>query len=312
MQPDVRVQRVLLLSKFEAFRDLAPAELTVLAENAQVRRFKRGARLFRPGAVIHSAHFVVHGRVGIRREGEQVREFGNQSVIGGLSAFMGQPETLEYVALEDTVTLELRREDMEDVFEDNFRIFIGVLAAMARALLELRQKLASEAGFPAVGNGKASREFDELGLVEKIFLLRENMNFAQTRIEALADLAQESQHISFEPDTVLWQVGDVSDHSLMLVSGIIECQNETQRFAFDPGSTVGGLDSVAQVPRWYEARARTPVLALRIETQRLLDVIEDNMEMGIDMLRVFATDLRQLQERLDIAGSNRPSAPAVA
>jgi hypothetical protein len=32
-----------------------------------------------------------------------------------------------------------------------------------------------------------------------------------------------------------------------------------------------------------------------VDAQRLLDVIEDNIELGMDMLRVFGLGLRQLQ-----------------
>jgi CRP-like cAMP-binding protein len=308
LPPGVQVQRVLALRTFSAFRDLMPAEVAVLAENAHERRFPRGKPLYRRGAVIRSLHFVMQGKVGLVRDGVKARELGPQSVIGGLSSLGVQPANEEYVALEETVTLELLHEDVEDVFEDNFRIFLGVIRAIAGAVIRVRRTLGESAGFPEVGSGQPSRNLGELGLVEKIFFLRENMNFAKTRVEALADLAQETVDVKIAEGEALWKVGDPSDHSLMLISGIIDCHSEEplQRFAFDPGSTVGGLDSLANVPRWFEARARTPLRGLRVETQRLLDVFEDNMEMGIDLLRVIGYTLHELQSRVDAKNSIRP------
>jgi CRP-like cAMP-binding protein len=61
---------------------------------------------------------------------------------------------------------------------------------------------------------------------------------------------------------------------------------------------VGGIDSLAAEPRWYRAVAKSQVTALYIRTQHLLDVIEDDVEFAMDMLRVFARTLRSLQEQV--------------
>jgi CRP-like cAMP-binding protein len=297
IRPGDQVQRLLLLRTFEAFRDLSPVELAAVAEHVRPRRFRKGAQLFELGSVVRSNHFVVEGKVAIVREGKQVRVFGPQSSLGGLASLTGEPESQIYLAIEDTETLELLRDDIQDVFEDNFRIFQGVMRAITRVVLEVRRKLGPSAGFPPVTNADPVRPIGEMGLVEKVFFLRRTMSFAQTRIEALADLAQEAEDLTLPAGQILWRAGDVSDHALMLISGIIACETDDrkQSFKFDPGSTVGGIDALASVPRWYEARAETPIRTLRVDAQRLLDVIEDNIELGMDMLRVFGLGLRQLQ-----------------
>ena len=297
IRPGDQVQRVLLLRTFEAFRDLSPVELAAVAEHVRPRLFRKGTQLFQLGQVVRSNHFVVEGKIAIVRDGRHVRVFGPQSSIGGLASLTGEPETQVYLALEDTETLELFRDDVQDVFEDNFRIFQGVMRAITRVVLEVRRGLGPGAGFPAVTNADPVRPVGKLGLVEKVFFLRQTMSFAQTRIEALADLAQEARDLTVPAGQMLWRAGDVSDHALMLISGIIACVTDDgqQSFKFDPGSTVGGIDALANVPRWYQAQAETPVRMLRIDAQRLLDVIEDNIELGMDMLRVFGLGLRQLQ-----------------
>src|SRR5688572_28999814 len=312
IRPGDQVQRVLLLRTFEAFRDLSPVELAAVAEHVRPRLFRKGAQLFPLGRVVRSNHFVVEGKVAIVREGKQVRVFGPQSSLGGLASLTGEPETQVYLALEDTETLELLRDDIQDVFEDNFRIFQGVMRAITRVVLEVRRRLGPSAGFQPVTNADPVRPVGELGLVEKIFFLRQTMSFAQTRIEALADLAQETEDLTLPAGQILWRAGDVSDHALMPISGIIACETDDgrQKFKFDPGSTVGGIDALANVPRWYQACAETPVRTLRVDAQRLLDVVEDNIELGMDMLRVFGLGLRQLQA-LEYEGKLREgTAPA--
>jgi len=297
IRPGDQVQRVLLLRTFEAFRDLSPGELAAVAEHVRPRLFRKGSYLFQLGQVVRSNHFVVDGKVAIVKDGKHVRVFGPQSALGGLASLTGEPETQLYLALEDTETLELFRDDIQDVFEDNFRIFQGVMRAITRVVLEVRRRLGPSTGFLPMTTTDPIRSVDELRLMEKIFFLRQTMSFAQTRIEALADLAQETEDLTLPAGQILWRAGDVSDHALMPISGIIACETADglQSFKFDPGSTVGGIDALANVPRWYEARAETPVRTLRVDAQRLLDVIEDNIELGMDMLRVFGLGLRQLQ-----------------
>ncbi len=300
IRPGDQVQRVLVLRTFEAFRDLAPGEVAALAEHVRPRLFRKGSYLYPPGQIVRSNHFVVDGKVAIVRDGKRVKEFGPQSVLGGLSSLIGEPERQRYQAVEDTETLELFRDDIQEVFEDNFRIFQGVMRAISIGVLEARRKLGPSAGFPAVTKADPVRPIGEFDLVEKIFFLRQQMSFAQTRIEALADLAQECEDLTLPAGKLLWRAGDVSDHALLLISGIVACESDDgrQKFAFDPGSTIGGIDALADLPRWYEAKTETDVRALRVDTQRLLDVIEDNIEMGMDMLRVFAMGLRQLQGQI--------------
>jgi CRP-like cAMP-binding protein len=74
---------------------------------------------------------------------------------------------------------------------------------------------------------------------------------------------------------------------------------EGQRFGFGPSSSVGGIDSLAGLPRWYSARAGTDVVALRSDVENLLDVFEDHPDIGIEMLRVLARTLMTLQARVD-------------
>jgi hypothetical protein len=185
---------------------------------------------------------------------------------------------------------------MEDVFDEHFAIFLGVVRAISRALIQIRHRIGARAGFPAL-RGIPPRDVGELGLVEKIFVLRNTFDFAKARVEALADLAQETEEVRHPAGATLWKVGDPSDHVLMLISGSVRCQTEggPQTFGLDPGATVGGIDALSGEPRWYGAIAESDVRALRVGTEQLLDVIEDNMDLGIQLLRELAVALDQLQ-----------------
>jgi CRP-like cAMP-binding protein len=294
------VERVLALRTFQAFHDLSPEALAVIAEHARPRRFPAGALVLRPDRPVRALHFIVSGTVDFERvETGAHKLLRARETIGELAALSDNPRGERAIALEDTVTLELDREDMEDVFEDNFPIFLAVLRTLAQSHIRVRQMLGPTAGFRLVEPTPSETWTRPLGLVQRIMLLRSTMNFARARIAALADVAQECQEVEFAQGESLWRAGDESTYALVIASGLVECvaQGGTQHFELGPASVVGGVDSIAGEPRWYDAATASPVLALRLDLQSMLDVVEDNMDMAVDMLRGFAQVILDLQDQ---------------
>ena len=314
-EPSGGVERVLALRSFPVFWDLSPQDLAVVAEHTTPHVFGAGAPLLRPGMPVRSLHFLLGGRVQILRDGKAHRDAVSPEIVGGLAALAQEPGGEHAVAAEDTLTLQLERDDMEDIFEDRFVIFLATLRAIARAQIGLRRGLGGDAGYPPpekvrrsvdrpsaripCAGAEPARAVADLDLVGRLFLLRRTMDFARARVEALADIAQESRVITLAVGEVLWRAGDVADHGLLLADGIVTCTSDRgdQRFGFGPGALMGGVDSVANERRWFDATAAEPVRGLRIETQRLLDTMEDNVELAMDVLRSFARGSLELEER---------------
>jgi CRP-like cAMP-binding protein len=249
---------------------------------------------------VRAQYFVLEGRVQVDSGSAKPKILGPHDVVGGLGALSGDALGQHAVALEDTFALQLDREDMEEVFEDNFPIFLGVLRVLARTLVASEKEL----GRAIALRPENDLPFDaggELGLVERILLLRGSMNFAGAEIEALADLAQESELFELPADGPLWQVGDAAQHGVLLATGRVRGKAaDHDPFWFEPGAVVGGVDALSNEPRWYAATAETPVRGLRLQTQNLLDVIEDNMAVGMNLLRVIARGIRDVSERIEI------------
>lgn len=297
-----QVGRVLALRTFPAFRDLSPAELSAIAEHARPKFFRKNQQVYRPGIPVRALHFVLRGRLAVSERGGAREVVGPRQVLGGLEALSQESAGQSVVAVEDTLTLQLDSENLEEVFEDNFPILVAILRALAAGQIALRRRLGPRAGFPEP-QASPPNVSSALDLVERIICLRQTMDFAGTRIEALADLAQETRRVELAAGARLWEAGDSADYALVLIQGRIDAVtgDGTQRFTLGPPATVGGIDSLARGPRWYTATASSPVLGLRIDTQVLLDVIEDNTDIATDMLRVFARDLRSLQRQLSHA-----------
>ena len=59
----------------------------------------------------------------------------------------------------------------------------------------------------------------------------------------------------------------------------------------------GALEAMASLPRWFDATATTDVHALRMDSELLLDVFDDNEDMAIGYLSMIA---RQALEGRDL------------
>lgn len=299
--PDVlitNVERVVMLRSFAGFAGLPPTELAVMAQHMERRYYPAGAVLAREGERVTTIHFIVAGAVEVHQHGHFLDRFGTRSAVGGVSYLARQPRGPEIMATEDTVTLDISTDDMEDLFEDNFTMVVSVLRAIARTILERRRSMDAGGGFPTEPDGVSSCPARPLDLVERIFFLRKTINFARTRIEALAQLARHAVELRVPAGTVLWNEGDRPDRVLFPVCGWVAADNLSgQRFVLGEGSSVGGVDGLADEPRWFTATAATDLVALQLPNELFLDVLEDDYEMARDFMASMAASLLDLMER---------------
>lgn len=295
------VQSVLALRTFAGFASLGPGELAVLAEILRPRFFPAGTTILSPGTPVKAFHMIVDGRVKILKNGRLLREFGSKDVVGGLAAFTRDPDGAHVVAIDDTLTFECDRDDMEEVFEDNFTIQLAVLRGLARQAIELRKQLGVRAGFAEYDENLVEPKVGELWLVERMSFLKKTLPFGDAHVEAIAALAQSATELRFEAGQRLWREGDESGFTITLLNGTVDCvSSEAHKFEFQPLSVLGAIDSMAAIPRWYEAVCRTPIIALRGETENLIDFMEDHPSLATEMSRLNARMISEMLERVAV------------
>ena len=293
-----RFQRFLFLKTIPAFAEI-PAEVAqVVAANTRPRSFAKGEHLYRAGAPAVEVQYIVRGECEIVRNGKSVRRLGPRDVVGGISALAGEEQGYDCIALEDMETLAIKVEDSQEIFEDHFVFLRRGLRGTSREVLESRRKLGKRAGFGSVAEPFAfpDRPFD---LVERMAFLRKTFSFGDSEIDAIADLAREVQEVHLPKGEVLWDIGDRSTYFLLPLRGIIDCKatDPDQHFQLGPGDSVGAIDSMADERRWYRAEVIEDLVAFRIDTGVLLEVLEDHFTMAISLLQAMATGILGLYDQ---------------
>ncbi|MBW2458090.1 MAG: cyclic nucleotide-binding domain-containing protein, partial [Deltaproteobacteria bacterium] len=258
------VQRALIIKTFPGFVSLSAAELAVMASVVRERFFPAGSVLLEPGTPVVAFHLVVEGEVQMHHGGRPTQKLGPRSSVGGLGALTRDPRGAHAVALEDTITLEIDTDDMQDVFEDNFNILMGVMRTLSRTVREFQKKTG---GGAASGGHQTFEGLDTdqpLTLVDRMFFIRKASSFARESIEALAEFAAHAVELRLSAGDRLWAIGDPPDHSALIVNGVVECRPEDMDpFDLGPGFVVGGPEIFIGEPRWYEAVAKTDVILLK-------------------------------------------------
>jgi CRP-like cAMP-binding protein len=296
------VERVLFLKRIPWLSGLDAHDLATLAEYARERPWSRGAVLLRAGEPVGAMHFVVDGRVKLRRRGRELGCATAGSAIGATLLLAEDAAGLDAVADGDTLTLALERESFLDVLEERFAIFRGVLRETARELVALFVRNPIEAAPAPVVRGEEPRLpiEGELDLVDRIVLLRSRRPFEAGSINALAELSQRLDDVRLPAGTVLWRRADRADRMMFVASGRVRCEPPEREAAFwmGPGQPLGTLELLGELPRWYDAVVEEAATVLEGEVEELLDVFEDNVDMGLVFLAYLTRSTVELQERI--------------
>lgn len=293
-----RFQRLVALRAFPAYAVMPTEEVVAIAELTREMRFSVGEHLLREGTPVDTFFFIVRGEVELRRKGRVIRRMGRRTVVGGVAALAQDPTGYDCVALEDTVVLALAARDSEEIMEDNFTLLRGILRGVSGEVLAARRRAEGDGGFAAPSHEDVAYPEEPLDLVERMRFLRTTMTFAQGQLDAIADLAREVRERRFAAGEVLFEEGQLQTTFYFPVHGVVEGTTENGKtFCFGPGDTVGGLDALALEPRWFSARAATPLVTVEVEVDDLHDVLEDDFEMALGMVRAFATGMMSLYDR---------------
>lgn len=292
-----RTDRLIALRQFPAFSSLTPEEAQLIAHRALERRFRTGEAMYHEDEPIAEIAFVLRGEVQTQRHGKILGTYGPRSVLGSVALLAELTEGYGAIATKPTIALMLPADEMLEVFEDHFEVVSSALRGLASGLLAIRRKMGT-GGFDATDWEPSDEIPPPLDLVGRIAQLRDAMPFAGARMEALADLARDVREARLEAGHQLWHEGDPSDAFFFLLHGKVEAESSAgMAMTFGPGDVVGSLGTLAGEPRWYSAKTASELVALRLEVETLLDVMEDHFDFAMAMVRSMSRGYLSLLEK---------------
>ncbi len=276
-------ERLLALRSLPTLMGLDDEALTLLAEHARHREFRKGEVLAVAHEPLHAVHVIVDGRVTVMRDGDEALVAGNGDRLGVLALMAGSPVG-HLTAEADTRTLEISVAAFKGVMEDNFSLLRNELRLLSTGVLSARGVLPVSPPSAVLGDGTGEYPGRSLTVVERVMRLRQGA-FGVMSVDALSEFARRMVEVRIPAGELIWSVGDRPAYTLHLQHGRVRCT------AADGGNVdaesptmLGELEAWSARMRSYELRALTDVVAWRVAVEDVLMVLESHIQPAIQML----------------------------
>jgi CRP-like cAMP-binding protein len=267
---------------------LPPPVVRVIAEHLRERTFPKGTLIMRRGEPIDGLHMLTEGGVALTREGVSLGDLDAPQTLGFLGILARQDGPYDATTKSEVTAFELETDTLLELFEDHFELLSATLRYLAERIFYDMQELPQEAmGMPPMDLGPIPDR--PLDVVERVLLLRLSSGFADASVDAVALMARQMTEVRIAAGEVCWNIDDPAEHVLYILSGTVVCRTADGReFRYGPGTGAGGIEALAQKPRWYRVTAETPVIALMGRTVHLLDIFENQFKTAMGFIAMLA------------------------
>jgi CRP/FNR family cyclic AMP-dependent transcriptional regulator len=141
------IEKIIFLKEVPFFKGMTIEQLKILANVCEEEVFERETRIFNTGDPGGILYVVVNGRVGIeqeKRKGSFAR-LGNieaHSYFGEMNLFDNSPRSTSALALQDTLTLRLRREPLIALARQHPDLSLELINVLSQRLRETNDRIA--------------------------------------------------------------------------------------------------------------------------------------------------------------------------
>ncbi len=284
-------ERILRLRGVPTLRALPANELAQLAASLRPVAFRRGEILLKEDEPPRSFFLLSTGTVTLRRKGKRFGTVHGPGGVGFMSFLARHAGGTSAVAENFVEALEVQADAMEEIFEDHFPVLLGTIRFVAQRLIE-ENKVTAPPPYVALPSTFETMIGDQpLGIVERIFLLRRMRAFTEANVNSLATLARKMTELRPPAGEVLWRTGERAEHSYFVVKGMLSLTwNEGKVVQkIGPGYVVGGAESLVGLPRWNDLVTDEQAIVLRGTRDGMIDLFEDDYELGLKFLSMLAT-----------------------
>ena len=297
------LDRLIHLRTLPNLGGLAGRGLTYVATHAAERHYDTGERIYRPEEPVASVHFVVDGKIRVEQEGLHLLDCVSPFAIGFIPVLASSDVGQTATALAPTVTLEVSRADLFEIFEDDFGFLENGLRQLSRQLAQMQARLESRGLLDRSEPEETPYPVRPIDFVERLELIRGGP-YAEVNLEPLVQLLRYAEEIRLEPGDVLWEEGEPSTWGANVIHGVVACSSKERTFRMGPRSVVGFIESNGAMPRGYRAVAETRVVALKQTTEVFLDVLEDHFQLAIGYLAFLSRLMLGLSLRAARSGGS--------
>ncbi len=281
------LDRVLYFRTVPAFERLSSTELAAIAQHAREEFYPAGSLMLKQGEPADAVFLLIDGLVSLAQHGKPAKLLGPGEAVGFLELLARTGDGFELRVERDTLALKLDWDAQLDVCEQHFGVLLEYIRYLSlRIIGEIEG-----ASFGGDAPPSARERLERLHFVSRVLVLERCTVLPKGATDALAELARHVTRVDWAAGAQIWRSGDPAGHFYSIVSGLARCAptSSARREAYrGPSDILGMHETLADVPRWYDAVAAEDLTALRIEIEPFLDILEDHFDLAIEFTSLMA------------------------
>lgn len=304
------MERLVHLRTMPSVGVLASDGLSYLAQRSKERHWGKGDRVYQADRPVDRVHFVVEGSIRVIQEGKRLLDCQPPWAIGFGPVLSDSQIPQLAIALEDSVTFELSRADLLELMETDFDFLSSGIRVNSRQMLEYQQRLENSGNLERSVPDEVPYPSEPIDLVQRLTLTRYGP-YEDCNIASLLELVRIQKEVRVPAGTRLWEIGDDAPWGILIVYGVVACEDANRKFRMGPRGVLGLFEANGRLPRSYTATTETDLVALRMDADQVLDVFEDNYSLAINYLKFAAGMVLNLSVKLaeaDLHGTGSQTA----
>lgn len=140
------VEKVVFLQNVDVFSEVPSEQLTYLASIAEEIDCLKGDILFKENDPADALYLVLDGKVGLERDGKEVKQAGTQNAFGTWALFDDESRVVTATVKENARLLKIDRGEFVDLLADNVQVTQGVLKTLVKRVRGIMDKFGAEPG----------------------------------------------------------------------------------------------------------------------------------------------------------------------
>lgn len=284
------MDRVLLMRTMPMFEGLGPIQLAAIAQHSVERFVPRESSVEIRGEESGKILLIAEGELESRNSGSRERLAKGDSA-GLVERFAHSDARLTFEATSDSMLLELDWDTQLDVCEEHFSVVASYISFVATRLVERNQALVSAEHDPVPLI--AAQDFGSLlDLNERLLLLSRSGAFSSGCLDALSELSHHAEELRLKKGRKIWTAGQEADGFVLIASGALRLDDQAGGSAvYRAGTAAGMAESLSRNYRRFSAVTVEPTVALRIQIESFMDILEDHFDLSLDVLATLARRL---------------------
>lgn len=291
-----RVSREMFVA---AFGPLGEAESWLIERITAVleeRIVRAGEAVYAQGDPPSWIHFMHDGRVRMSRKDGPAWTLQGRWVLGIYEGVQDVPRVATAIAETDLQLLRTPTGSWLEVIEDSFDLTRGSILVAARSAMELEQRLAVPYSparvVPSIRRAST--------LIEKLTFMLDVPMLRGAGVQALADLASDTQEETFDAGQVVLERGAGRDHLVFVVDGAVRAERSNPDVVHSYGyaQVVFGAASLGPWSAAWRAVATVPTRTLSVPIEAGFDAMEEHFDLARSVLGALATHRQLVVEQL--------------